>query len=170
MKYYSTKKFIVCSCLCALAIVLQILENYIPIIPSVPGGKLGIANVVVLFVLYTYSAKYAFVISILKAVIATLLYGGINAMIYSLSGALFSVIAMILFEKYLSKYLSVIGISIIGAVFHNFGQVIVSVLIVNNILIIGYLSPLLIISIISGTLTGICVIFTLEKFKKDFKI
>lgn len=170
MKYYSTKNFIECSCLCALAIVLQIFENYIPVIPSIPGGKLGIANAVVLFVLYAYSTKYAFVLSIFKAVASTLLYGGINAMIYSLSGAFFSVIAMILFKKFFSKYLSVIGISIIGAAFHNFGQVLISVLILNNLKIFSYLSALLIISVVTGTLTGICVNYTLEKFIKDFKI
>ena len=170
MKRYNLKSFIECSCLCALSIVLQILENYIPIIPSIPGGKLGIANAVVLFILYAYSAKYAFVISILKAVVSTLLYGGINAMLYSVAGAIFSVIAMIVFKRYCGKYLSVIGVSIIGAVFHNFGQVLVSALVLNNIYIFSYLSVLLIISVITGCVTGLCVIYTLGKYKKDFKI
>ena len=168
MKGSNTQKFIHCSCLCALAIVLQIFENFIPVVPSIPGGKLGIANAVVLFVLYVYGSKYALTVSILKAIVSTLLYGGINAMIYSVSGALISVVAMILFKKYFGKYLSVIGISVVGAAFHNVGQVIASAVILNNANIFGYLSVLLIISAITGTVTGICVHFTLEKFKKGF--
>ncbi len=166
MKKYNVSKFIGISVLCSLAVALQIIENIIPIIPSVPGGKLGIANAVVLLVLITYGGKYAILLSILKTVIANLLHGGISAMMYGIFGAILSVLAMMCAYRIFSKKLSPIGISIIGAVFHNFGQVLLSSIILQNVNIFSYLPFLMILSLFSGSITGLCVLFALKYYNK----
>ena len=83
----------------ALALIFSYIEILIPFNPSIPGIKLGIANLVILIVLYYMDGKYAFVINLVRVVVAGLLFTGVFGMFYSLAGAVLSLCVMILLKK-----------------------------------------------------------------------
>ena len=134
--------------LLTLALILSYVESLIPIFVSVPGVKLGLANLVVLICLYAYPSKYAFLISGMRVILAGLLFGSMFSILYSLSGAFFSLMIMLLAKKVFK--LGILGVSVLGGVFHNIGQLIVAILVVSNYRI-SYLLPYL---LLSGVLTG----------------
>lgn len=150
------KKVSKLSMLLSLSLVLSLVESYIPILNGViPGFKLGFANIVVLFVLYKLSFKEAISLSILRVFIMGIIRTGVFSItfIFSLVGALLSVISMFLVKKYTK--LSIIGVSIVGAIFHSIGEVGVAMLFLSNFNIIYYLPILLVVSLLTGFLVGI---------------
>lgn len=152
--------------LLSLAVVLNIFENMIPILGGqIPGLKIGLANVLIIFTLYTFSFKDAFYLSILRVFIVSMLYSGLfsPAFFFSLSGATLSIIIMV-FAKNILK-LSIIGVSIAGSIFHSIGQVLVAILILGEINIIYMLPWLIIFAIVAGTVVGILSKYSVNKFK-----
>lgn len=150
------KKVVRLSMLLALSIVLSILESFIPFFNgAIPGLKIGLANIVVLVVLYVYSFKDALYISIIRVFLVGMLRTGLFSItfFFSLSGAILSIIMMFIFKK-VTK-LSMVGISIIGSLFHSIGQVLVAILLIKNINMIYYLPYILIFAIPAGIITGI---------------
>lgn len=144
------------SLLLSLAIVLNIIESFIPLFDGIiPGFKLGLANIVILLILYVYSFRDAIYISILRVFLVGMLRTGLFQItfFFSLGGAILSIIMMYLFKK-MTK-LSIVGISIIGSIFHSFGQILVAIIILNNVNMIYYLPFILILSIVSGIITGL---------------
>lgn len=139
--------------LLTLALILSYVESLIPIFVSVPGVKLGLANLVVLICLYAYPAKYAFLISGMRVILAGLLFGSLFSILYSLAGAFLSLIIMLL-AKRLFK-LGILGVSVLGGVFHNVGQLLVAMAVVSNYRI-SYLFPYL---LFSGVITGAVIGF-----------
>lgn len=146
------KKISRISMLLALSVVLGIIESSIPITFSVPGVKLGLANIIILSVIYVYGIKDGLYVSISRVLIVSLLTGSfLNITFYfSLGGAILSVAAMYIAIK---ARLSIITVSIIGAIFHSLGQIIAGSIILDTSLIY-YLPMLGIISVITGTLVG----------------
>lgn len=151
------KKFIRLSMLLALSVVLNIVENIIPIFNGimVPGVKLGLANIVILFVLYKYSFKDALFISIIRVFLVGVLNTGVFsvAFFFSLGGALSSIICMSLAKKYTK--LSLVGISIIGSVAHSFGQIVVTAIFLNSMSAFAYLPIIILFAVPTGIITGI---------------
>ena len=140
----------------ALAVVLNIVENVIPIFQGVvPGVKLGLTNIVILFVLYKYGFKEALSLSITRVILVGILNTGLFsvAFFFCLSGALFSIIMMGLVKK-LTK-LSIVGVSVIGSLFHSLGQIIVVAIILYSVTAFNYLPILILFSIPTGILTGV---------------
>lgn len=149
------KKFMRLTMLLSLSIVLSIIESFIPLFNGyIPGLKLGLANIIVVMVLYKYSVKDVFFVSILRVVVVGILRTGLFSInfFFSLFGALFSCISMILFKK---TKLSMIGVSIIGSIFHSLGQIVVAIIILKNSNMIYYLPWLLLFSIPAGLFVGI---------------
>ena len=150
--------------LLTLALILSYVESLIPIFVSVPGVKLGLANLVVLICLYAYPSKYAFVISIMRVMLAGLLFGSMFSILYSLAGAFFSLIVMLFAKKILK--MGVLGVSVLGGVFHNMGQLLVAIIVVSNYRI-GYLFPYLLLSgIITGAVIGFIANAVIPYLKK----
>jgi len=149
----------------ALSVVLNIIESFIPI-SNIPGLKIGLANSIVLFVLYCYGFKEAFYTSIFRVIIVGLLRTGLFSItfMFSLGGSILSIITMYLFKKI--KVLSIIGVSIIGAIAHSIGQIIMAMLILKNYNLIYYLPYLLLFAIPSGILIGIISKNILKYYKK----
>ncbi len=140
--------------LLSFSIVLSILESFIPLFNGyIPGLKLGLANIIVLIVLYKYDIKDVFFVSILRVVVVGLMRTGLFSInfFFSLSGALFSACSMILFEK---TKLSMIGVSVIGSIFHSIGQILIAILLLKNNNMIYYLPWLLLFSIPTGLFVG----------------
>ena len=145
------KKEIRLSMLLSISIILNILESFIPIF-NFPGIRIGLANTITLIVLYTYGSKDAIYISILRVLLVGILRTGLFsiAFYFSLFGSIFSIISMIIFKK---TKLSIIGVSIVGAIMHNVGQITAALFLINTNLIY-YMPILLITSIITGTIIG----------------
>ena len=138
--------------LLTLALILSYVESLIPVFVAIPGVKLGLANLVVLIFLYAYPAKYSLFLSIVRVIVAGLLFGNMFAILYSLAGALLSFSVMFLGKKLFK--LGILGVSILGGVFHNIGQLLVAILVVSNYRI-GYLFPYLLLSgILMGAFIG----------------
>lgn len=140
--------------LLALSVVLNILESFIPLFNGIiPGFKLGLANIVILLVIYTYSFKDALLISLLRVFLVGILRTGLFSMsfFFSLGGAIISVIVMYLAKKFTK--LSIIGVSIMGSISHTLGQIIVAI-IFYNINMIYYMAWALILALPTGILVG----------------
>jgi len=145
------KKIAETGLLTALAMVLSYVESLIPFSIAVPGVKLGLANIVVLFALYRLGTAQAFVISFIRVVLVTFLFGNGFALVYSLSGAVLSLCAMLAFMKI--GRLSPVGVGVIGGVSHNLGQILCAIVILETRRLIYYLPVLL----VSGTAAGIAI-------------
>jgi len=153
----NTKKIAKLSMLLSISVVLGLLESLIPIFSGViPGIKLGLANIVIVYAIYKFSFKDALYISILRVILIGLLRTGLFSItfFFSLSGAIISLVVMYLVKKYTK--LSIVGVSIVGAIFHSIGQIIIAIIFLNNINIIYYLPILLISSVITGIIVGLC--------------
>lgn len=160
------KKHTQIAMLLSLAVVLNVVENMIPILGGqIPGLKLGLANILIIFVLYTFSFKDALYLSILRVFLVSILYTGLfsPAFFFSLSGAFLSIIFMS-FAKNVLK-LSVIGVSVIGSVFHSVGQILVAILILKEMNIIYLLPWLIIFSIITGIIIGVISKHTINRLE-----
>jgi len=156
----NTKKIAQFGLLTAMALILSYVEHMIPpIVTSAPGIKLGLANTVLLYALYLMDVKSAAVLMILKVSLTTLLFGNPMAGIYSLSGGVLSLIAMCLFKRV--KGMSILGISVSGAVFHNVGQILAATITVSTRALMGYLPVLLISAVVTGVITGLVAKYVL---------
>ena len=148
-----TKTITMVGILAAISVVISIIESYFPFIGSViPGLKLGLANIVVVFVLYKYNFKTAICVSLVRVLIVALIRTGFVPFLFSLTGAIFSIVNMAILKK---TKLSVIGVSVIGSVFHSIGQVLVGMVSLGNYNVIYYLPYLLLFSVPTGILVGI---------------
>ena len=147
-----TKKIINFSMLLAISVVLGIIDSFIPIL--FVGFKLGLANIIVLCVLYKYGFKSAIFISILRVLLVSMLRTGLFSITFyfSITGAILSIIMMSLFK--LTK-LSVIGVSVIGSISHIIGQVIIASILLNTSSVFTLLPLLIIFSCITGVIIGI---------------
>lgn len=149
-----TKDITTISALTAMSVVIGILESLItPVGDILPGLKLGLANVIIVFALYKYNFSKALMISIIRVFIVALLRSGFGFnFFFSLGGAMLSIIVMALAKK---THLSLIGVSILGSISHSIGQVLIGMLILKNSNIIYYLPYLTLFSIPTGIIIGI---------------
>ena len=136
----------------ALAILMGYVEMLIPLPVPLPGVKLGLANVVVVIMLYAMDAKGAFFISLVRVLLSGLLFAGFAGLLYSLAGAMCSFAAMALLKCV--KRFSVVGVSIAGGVAHNIGQIAVAAMVLENGAIFYYLPVLLLSGSIAGAVIG----------------
>ena len=160
------KKIATYGLLIALAFILSYIETLIRIPIPLYGVKLGLANLVVLIALYGLGWKEAFVLSIMRIILVSFTFGNLAALAFSLGGALISWLMMTIFYK--SKWFSMVGVSMIGGVSHNIGQILIAIVVVNNVNIILYLPILMITGVVSGILIGIVGAILLKSLKPVF--
>ena len=142
-----------CGVLIALAMVLSYIESLIPISFAVPGIKLGLANIVTIIALIKLGFKPAIIISIGRVLLSGLLFGNPATIMYSMAGALLSILVMFVIRKL--KLLSITGTSVCGAIAHNVGQLTVAAIVIENTKIFYYLAILSVSGIIAGIFIGI---------------
>ena len=135
----------------ALALIFSYVESLIPINLGVPGVKLGLANLIIVIALYKISIKEAYILSVVRIVLAGFMFGNLFAIIYSLAGGLLSLTIMCILKK-MDKF-SIYGVSLAGGVFHNIGQLLMAAIVLESVSI-GYYFPVL---LISGLLTGFMI-------------
>ncbi|MBP5574830.1 MAG: Gx transporter family protein [Bacilli bacterium] len=141
--------------LTAGAIVIAILESFIPSI-GIPGVKLGLANIIILVTLYELGIWEAAAINLLRVLVTSLVRGTFLSMgfLMSLTGCVMSLGIMILFYLLL-KWFSIVGVSVIGAIFHVTGQILIAMLYLGTTYIVLYLPVIAISAIITGVFVGI---------------
>lgn len=144
-----------------LALIIFTIESAIPPFVPVPGIKLGLANIITLVVLMSFSPKDAFFVLLTRIFLSTLLFGQAMSLLYSLAGGIFCFIAMSLVNRLLQKHFLYLT-SIIGALFHNLGQILVAYLLTFVPGVFSYLPFLLLSGILTGLFTGLCAQFTLK--------
>ena len=135
----------------ALALILSYVEMLIPINFGIPGAKLGLANLIIVIVLYKTDWKEALLLSVTRIVLAGFIFGNMFSILYSLAGGILSLAVQAVLKKQGS--FSVAGVSIAGGVSHNIGQLIVAMIVVETYQV-GYYRPVL---LISGLLTGLLI-------------
>lgn len=160
-----TFKIILLGLFVAQSLVLYIVEGMLPVPFIAPGAKLGLSNLITVTALYTFPQKRdTALVLLVRIMLATAFAGGINAFMYSATGAFFSFTAMSLLQK--SGKFSLIGVSAAGGILHNWGQVLIACLIVENAKILLYLPVLSVAGVGTGILIGITANFTLRHLKR----
>ena len=139
----------------ALAMIFSYVEVLIPINLGIPGMKLGLANLVVVFMLYRLSFKEAFIVSIMRILLSGFMFGNLMSIAFSLAGALFSISVMCVLKRW--NGFSVMGVSVAGGCMHNVGQLCVSIFVVQTARLVYYIPVLLISGVVTGLLIGLLV-------------
>ena len=147
----------------AIAIIFGYVESLIPVFVGIPGIKLGLANLSVLFILERYSLKEALVVSIIRILVIGFMFGNMFSIIYSLAGALLSLTVMTVLVK--KTKLSVFAVSMAGGITHNIGQLIIAMMIVENRSLLYYAPVLLISGIVTGFVIGFLTTETLKRVR-----
>lgn len=151
----SSKKIAFMGLCTAVALILAYIEILLPpIFSSVPGIKMGLPNIIIIFVLYRFGVKSAFTVSFLRCILVLILFGNIMAFSYSIAGALLSLSAMALLKKF--DFLSTVGVSVAGAILHNVGQIIMAIILLGTAELGYYLIVLSVTGTLSGIFIGLC--------------
>ena len=160
------KKMLLLAVLASQALVLSIIEHWISIPIGIPGIKLGLANVITIILLIFFSFSDAMIVIFIRCVFTSLFVGSPVIFVFSICGGVFSVTIMWLLLKSMQKWLSLIGISIMGSISHNIAQIIVACLIMNDNAVVSYLPILLFSGIATGYFVGYCSTFVVRVIKK----
>ena len=157
------RKLTLLSVLTAAALILSYAESVLPpIFPTVPGIRVGLPNIVIIFVLYRMDVRSAISVSLVRIVIAALLFGSPISFVYSLAGAFLSLTVMALLKKF--NILSAVGVSVAGGILHNMGQILAAMLLLQTVQIGYYFLILAITGTVSGLFIGLCGAFMIARF------
>lgn len=138
-----------------IALSIFIVELKIPNLVPIPGVKLGLANIVTVYVVYHYRGKEVMLLVLTRVFLAAFFTGQIVSLVYSLAGSLLCLAGLLLMRPIIAeKYLWIC--SILSAILHNIGQVLVAIMITGTIAIVVYLPLLIAAGCIAGCCTGIC--------------
>ncbi len=159
-----TKKVAFLGMCIALSMILSFVESQIPPLVAVPGVKVGLPNLVMVFMLYKIGAKETAIVSILRVILVGILFGTPLSMIYSLVGAALSLIGMILLKK--TNLFAPVTVSVAGGILHNIGQIATACLVMETAQIAYYLPVLLISGTIAGIIIGIVAAMILKRLDK----
>lgn len=150
--------------LCAIALTIFMIEAQIPTLVPIPGVKLGLANIVTVFAIFVYGPKDALAILLVRVVLGSIFSGQITTILYSLAGGLLCFCVVVLIRKILTERQIWVA-SVVGAIFHNIGQVLVAMLITSTWRLVVYLPILMVSGILAGLFTGLCAQFLYGKLK-----
>ena len=159
-----TKKVAFLGMCIALSMILSFVESQIPPLMAVPGVKMGLPNIVMVFMLYKIGAKDTAIVSILRVILVGILFGTPLSMIYSLAGATLSLIGMILLKK--TNLFAHVTVSVAGGILHNVGQIATACIVMETAQIAYYLPVLLITGTIAGILIGLTAAMILKRLDK----
>lgn len=164
-KNSKVKKIAEYACLLAFAMMVSYVEALIPFTIGIPGAKLGLANVAIVFCLYKTGAFGALCVNISRVFLCSLLFGNMYSLLYSLVGAIFSFVIMVLVKKV--PFFSMVGVSVAGGVAHNLGQLLLAVLITSVPVLMYYIPFLMIIGAVTGLLNGWLAKVIYDRTKKQ---
>lgn len=156
----TAKKIVTVSIFVAQAMILSYFERLIPLqlVIPIPGVRIGLANIVILTAIYQLGFKMSLSITLLKCFLVGLLFGTPVTMMYSFTGSLLSLTVMYAMSQLFKAYVSPVGISVVGSIFHILGQLMVASYIMGNTKIFFILPYLLVTGVIAGLVIGFSVI------------
>lgn len=169
MTSWRVKRVSTLGLLTALALILSYLESFLPLPMMLPGFKLGLCNVVVLFCAYRLSLVDAAILSLIRVVVTSLLFGNLTGFVFSLFGAFFAFLAIVFAKTLFSKYLSFVGASVLSAAAFNLGQILAAALLYSSVSVFSYLAPLLVASAVFGGAVGLLLNFIFDRLGKGMK-
>lgn len=150
--------------LVALAMIFSFVEAKVPVFVAIPGMKLGITNIVVVCALYLLGTKEAGVINAVRIVLMAILFGTIVSLWYALAGGMLSLLVMVILKR--TNKFSIVTVSILGAIAHNVGQIIVAMILVNTTHIVWYLCVLWLTGIVAGAVIGLLSATIVKRLNK----
>ena len=154
MKHYGKKTAFLGMCT-ALALILAYVEVLLPpLLSAVPGIKMGLPNIILIFLLYRHGPLTTAAVSLTRVLLVTLLFGNAMSLVYSLAGAILSLAVMTLLRRL--DFLSAVGVSVAGGVMHNVGQILMAMLLLGTAELGYYLIVLAVTGTIAGVLIGLC--------------
>ena len=151
----------------SFAMVLSYIESRIPAFVAIPGIKVGLANIAVIFTLYKFGIKEAITVSLIRVLVVSMLIGTPISLIYSISGAVLSLLIMVLLKKLTP--LSEGAISVTGGVMHNIGQIAAASFMLSTNVVLYYLPFLLVSGTVAGIVVGIVSAILVKKVRIDYK-
>lgn len=152
--------------LTAVALILSLVESALPPLAPIPGIKLGLANIITLTALYYMTPADAFIVLLMRILLSALFAGQAMSMMYSLIGGLFCFVACLACKKFLSARYIVLA-SMVGAIFHNVGQILMAYILTQTVGIFLYFPTLLLSGLLTGLFTGLCA-FYMHKYTASF--
>lgn len=150
-----TRELVFTALLVSIALAVLLIETMIPMPFMVPGAKLGLSNMIILVTLVVFNFKRGFQVAILKSLLLMLVTGFGPSFLYSFAGAIFSTCMMGLTLRYATRAFSTLGVSIIGAVAHNFAQVTVASYVLGSMMVYTYFPFLTFIGMVTGYFVGL---------------
>ena len=166
-KNSSTKSIAFLGISASVALLLSYIEFLLPpLFAAVPGIKIGLPNVIIIFVLYAVGVKAAAGVSFVRLCVSSLLFGNPVMFAYSAAGAVLSFLIMIVLKK--TDKLSAVGVSVAGGVAHNLGQILVATLLLNTPQIAYYMIVLTVTGTVSGVFIGLCGAYLVKRLSKKF--
>ena len=160
--FLTNKKLAETAAAAALALVLGYVETLIPLNLPIPGVKIGLSNLAVLFALYRVNKKSALAVTCIKVIVSALLFSGVQSIIYSAAGGFLSLFVMCLLKNILSlKY-----VSIAGGICHNIGQLAAAIAVLKSLAAVWYLPYLILGGAVTGALIGIVCELILKNLRR----
>jgi heptaprenyl diphosphate synthase len=159
----STRRLSTLAVIISVAMILSFIESRLPTFVPIPGVKLGLANIAVIFTIYKLGYRYAVAVSAVRVCLSSLLFGSAVSFLYSLVGAAFSLFVMLLLEKIIKMH--TVGVSIGGGVSHNLGQIAAASVIMGTNAVLYYLPYLIISGVIAGIAVGCAANLLIHRVK-----
>ena len=151
----------------AFAMILSFVESRIPALVAIPGVKVGLANIAVIFTLYKFGVKEAITVSIIRVLLISMLFGSPVSLIYSIAGATLSLASMVLLKKLTP--LTEVAISVTGGVMHNVGQIATASFMLSTNVVVYYLPFLLVSGTVAGVVVGIASAILIKRVKFNYR-
>ncbi len=158
-----TKKLVTLAVTISVAMILSFVESRIPAFVAIPGVKVGLANIAVIFALYKMGWREAVVVSVIRVILVALLFGSVVSLAYSIAGALISLSLMILLRKI--GIFTEIAVSVVGGITHNIGQILIAFLLLETKVVFYYLPFLLVSGVIAGIAVGVASALLIKRIK-----
>ena len=160
-----TKKVTVMALTVALAMILSFVESQIPAFVAIPGVKMGLAKIAVVFALYKLGWKEAVLISLIRVFLVSLLFGTGASLFYSVAGAVLSLVGMIALKA--TKLFSSVAVSVAGGVLHNVGQIAMACLLLETDVLRYYLPFLALSGILAGVVIGVVAAILVKRIRLE---
>ena len=162
------RKIVYMSLLTAVALIIFVIEAQIPSVVPIPGVKLGLANIIIVYAMFTLGPAPTLMILVCRVFMSSVFFGQTMSLFYSLGGGILCFCSMLVMRKLVTIH-QIWVCSAVGAIFHNIGQILVAILITRTIGLVVYLPVLLVSGIISGIFTGICAQFVVLRLTDQAK-
>ena len=159
---HSARKIALLGLCTSLALILAYVESMLPpLFAAIPGIKLGLPNIAIIFILYRFGLKEAAAVSFVRIVAVSLLFGNPMTFAYSMAGGVLSLAVMAILKRF--DFLSMVGVSVAGGVMHNVGQILMAMLLLSTAELGYYLIVLAVTGTVSGVFIGLCGSFAVKR-------